>query len=164
MHVLFCHQNFPAQFGPVGGRMAAAGHTVSFASRTGDGDIPGVARVRYAVAGGATKGTHYFARTFGIEIVDVIQKTPGKEPTGKSIEKLVAACVEYKVRVIAVEPQYSGQASATRILEELKRKGIPDPVLVEIDPLETAQPIDLNPGWYEAKMRINLENLAKAMR
>jgi len=106
----------------------------------------------------------YFARTFGIEIVDVIQKTPGKEPTGKGIEKLVAACVESKVRVIAVEPQYSGQASAKRILDELKRKGVPDPVLVEIDPLETAQPIDLNPGWYEAKMRINLENLAKAMR
>ncbi len=106
----------------------------------------------------------YFARTFGLDIVDVIQKTPGKEPSGKAIEKLVKACVDGKVRVIAVEPQYSGQASAKRILDELRRKGIEDPVLVELDPLETVQPLDLNPGWYEAKMRINLENLAKAMR
>ena len=81
------------------------------------------------------------------------------------IEKLVKTCVENKVRVIAVEPQYSGQASAKRILDELRRhKEIVDPVLVELDPLETVQPLDLNPGWYEAKMRINLENLAKAMR
>lgn len=64
MHILFCHQNFPAQFGPVAGRMAAAGHTVTFASRTGDGDIPGVTRIRYALAGGATKQTHFYARTF----------------------------------------------------------------------------------------------------
>jgi glycosyltransferase involved in cell wall biosynthesis len=64
MHVLFAHQNFPAQFGPVGGRMAAAGHRVTFASRTGDGAIPGVERVRYDTAGGATAKTHYYARTF----------------------------------------------------------------------------------------------------
>lgn len=64
MHVLFAHQNFPAQFGPVGGRMAAAGHRVTFASRTGDGDIPGVERVRFKLAGGATAQTNFFSRTF----------------------------------------------------------------------------------------------------
>jgi len=106
----------------------------------------------------------YFARTFGLDIVEVIQKTPGKEPTGKAIDDLIQTCVLHKVRVIAVEPQYSGQASAKRILDELKRRGIDEPVLVELDPLETVQPLDLNPGWYEAKMRTNLENLAKAMR
>jgi ABC-type Zn uptake system ZnuABC Zn-binding protein ZnuA len=106
----------------------------------------------------------YFAKEFGIDIVDVIQKTPGKEPTGKTLEKLVQSCVEHKVRVIAVEPQYSGQASARRVLEELKRRGVADAVLVEIDPLETAQPTELNPRWYEEKMRENLSQLAGALK
>ncbi|MBX9626687.1 MAG: glycosyltransferase [Gemmataceae bacterium] len=64
MHVLFAHQNFPAQFGPVGGRMAAAGHRVTFASRTGDGRIPGVERLKFDTAGGATAQTNFFSRTF----------------------------------------------------------------------------------------------------
>ncbi len=106
----------------------------------------------------------YFAKTFDLEITDVIQKVPGQEPTAKELARLIEACKAYKVRVIAVEPQYSGQSSAQRILEELKRQGVEDPVLVEIDPLETAQDVDLNADWYEAKMRQNLSNLAGAMK
>jgi ABC-type Zn uptake system ZnuABC Zn-binding protein ZnuA len=106
----------------------------------------------------------YFARSFGLEIAAVIQKVPGKEPTGKELEALVKACVENKVRVIAVEPQYSGQSSAQRILTELKNRGVENPVLVEIDPMETAPESDLTPGWYEAKMRANLEQLAGALK
>lgn len=105
----------------------------------------------------------YFAETFDLNIVDVIQKQPGREPTSKDLDKLIAACVEHKVRVIAVEPQYSSQSSAGRIIEELKRRGIENPVLVEIDPLETANPGDLSPNWYETRMRQNLRNLAEAL-
>lgn len=65
MHVLFVHQNFPAQFGPVAGRLAAMpGHRVTFASRPSKGELPGVERVFYNLAGGATKQTNYFSRTF----------------------------------------------------------------------------------------------------
>ncbi|WP_161967332.1 metal ABC transporter substrate-binding protein [Fimbriiglobus ruber] len=106
----------------------------------------------------------YFAKTFNLEIADVIQKVPGKEPSGKALEKLVKTCVENKTRVIAVEPQFSGQGAAARVLDELKRKGITDAVLVEIDPLETAQEADLNADWYETKMRANLDALAKALK
>lgn len=106
----------------------------------------------------------YFAKTFDLEIADVIQKVPGQEPTAKELTKLVEVCKANKVRVIAVEPQYSGQSSAQRILDELKRQGIEDPVLVEIDPLETAQGADLNPEWYETKMRENLTRLAGALK
>ncbi|MCZ2341849.1 MAG: metal ABC transporter substrate-binding protein [Bacteroidales bacterium] len=106
----------------------------------------------------------YFAETFDLNIVDVIQKQPGREPTSKDLEKLIAACVEHKVRVIAVEPQYASQSSAGRIIEELKRRGIANPVLVEIDPLETANPGDLSAGWYESRMRQNLRNLADALQ
>lgn len=106
----------------------------------------------------------YFANTFALDIVDVVQKTPGKEPSGKDLEQLIETCVDNQVRVIAVEPQYSAQSSAAQIIAELKRRGIKDPVLVEIDPLETANAGDLSAGWYEAKMRQNLRNLADAMK
>jgi zinc transport system substrate-binding protein len=106
----------------------------------------------------------YFAKTFDLEIADIIQKVAGQEPTAKELTKLVEACKANKVRVIAVEPQYSGQSSAQRILDELKRQGVEDPVLVEIDPLETAQDADLSAEWYEKKMRDNLRNLAGALK
>jgi ABC-type Zn uptake system ZnuABC Zn-binding protein ZnuA len=106
----------------------------------------------------------YFARSFDLQIAAVIEKVPGKEPSGKELEELVKACVANKVRVIAVEPQYSGQVSAQRILSELKNHGVDNPVLVEIDPMETAPESALNPGWYEATMRANLERLAGALK
>jgi zinc transport system substrate-binding protein len=106
----------------------------------------------------------YFAKTFDLEIADIIQKVPGQEPTASELAKLVEACKANKVRVIAVEPQYSGQSSAIRILDELKRQGVEDPVLVELDPLETALDSELNAGWYEKKMLENLRNLAGALK
>jgi len=106
----------------------------------------------------------YFAKTFDLEIADVIEKVPGQEPSVQELNKLVESCKEHKVRVIAVEPQYSGRSSAQTILRELRRQGIEGPVLVEIDPLETAQETDLNAGWYEAKMRENLTKLAEALK
>ena len=107
----------------------------------------------------------YLAATFKLEVVDVIQKTPGKEPTAKELDRLIKLCTTFQsVRVIAVEPQYSTQTSAKRILDELKAKGVHDAVLVEIDPLETANPEELTPEWYEMKMRKNLEALAQALK
>jgi ABC-type Zn uptake system ZnuABC Zn-binding protein ZnuA len=106
----------------------------------------------------------YFAREFKIDVVEVIQKNPGQEPSAAALKKLVDVCVEKKVRVIVGDPQYSGQGSARRVLSELKAKGIADAVLVEIDPLETAPPTELNAGWYDEKMRDNLDKLARELR
>lgn len=65
MHVLLLHQNFPAQFGPLLSRLGGQpGWKFTFASRTGDGELPGVERLRFATKGGATEQTHYFSRTF----------------------------------------------------------------------------------------------------
>lgn len=105
----------------------------------------------------------YFAQTFGLEVADVIQKTPGQEPTPKHLARLVEVCKDKKVRVIAVEPQYSTQTAANRLKDELTLKGLTDVTFVEIDPLETANETDLNPGWYEARMRANLDALVKAL-
>lgn len=106
----------------------------------------------------------YFARAFNLQVADVIMTTPGKEPTGKELEKLVESCVRNKVRVIAIEPQYAGGQTAKRLTEELARQGVTNPQVVEIDPLETARESELSPGWYEAKMRANLDRLAEALK
>ena len=46
----------------------------------------------------------------------------------------------------------------------MRHKKVPDPVLVEFDPLETVTPDELTADWYETRMRANLEALAKAMK
>ncbi len=108
----------------------------------------------------------YFAKSFDLQIVGVVQKNPGTEPTGTQLTKLLALCADETnpVRVICAEPQYGNSSSGQEVIKLLKHKKVPDPVLVELDPLETVPPDELNPGWYEAKMRANLEALARAMR
>jgi ABC-type Zn uptake system ZnuABC Zn-binding protein ZnuA len=104
----------------------------------------------------------YFARAFGVEVVDTIE-APGQEPSPKKLAKLVAACREKGVRLIAVEPQYSSHTSARVLLEELRRHGI-DAAFVEIDPMETALPADLTPDYYERTTRANVARLAAALK
>jgi ABC-type Zn uptake system ZnuABC Zn-binding protein ZnuA len=106
----------------------------------------------------------YFAKSFNLDVADVVQKKPGVEPNSDELKKLIEICQAKKVRLIAVEPQYGTQTSAKTILEELKRKGITDADLVVIDPLETVPPAELTPDWYVQKMRSNLEALARAMK
>lgn len=108
----------------------------------------------------------YFARTFQLNVVGVVQKNAGVEPSDKQLKKLIALCADEKrpVRVISVEPQYSNSHSGHELVKELQRRGVPDPVLVEIDTLETAPLQDLTPDWYERRMRANLEALSKALR
>jgi glycosyltransferase involved in cell wall biosynthesis len=65
MHILFYHQNYPAQFGHIARQLAARpGWRVSFVSKDGPTDVPGVRRISYKPIGGATAKTHYAARTF----------------------------------------------------------------------------------------------------
>jgi ABC-type Zn uptake system ZnuABC Zn-binding protein ZnuA len=108
----------------------------------------------------------YFARTFDINIVGVVQKNPGSEPNGKDLAELIGLCADAKnpVRVITVEPQYSTSSSANEVVKELRHRNVPDPVLVEFDPLETVTPGELTPEWYVSRMRANIEALARAMK
>ena len=106
----------------------------------------------------------YFANSFGLEIVAVIQMTPGAEPRSDELKKLVETCLKENIRVIAVEPQFGAQSSAGRLRDELTARGVKDVQLVEIDPMETADPAELKAGWYQQKMRANLAALAKALQ
>jgi len=108
----------------------------------------------------------YFAKTFGINIVGVVQKNPGTEPNKQQLSDLIALCADEKhpVRVVTVEPQYGTSNSASVLIQELRNRKVPDPALVEFDPLETVTPEALTPEWYETRLRANIEALARAMK
>ena len=104
----------------------------------------------------------YLADTMALQIVDTIQINPGAEPDAKRLAKLIQKCVDEKIQVLAVEPQYPTTTASKLILEELKRKGI-DAKMVEVDPLETADAGDLSAGWFEKKMAENLKALVEIL-
>jgi ABC-type Zn uptake system ZnuABC Zn-binding protein ZnuA len=80
------------------------------------------------------------------------------------MQKLVQTCKEQGVRVIATEPQFRAKTAET-LLAELKRKGMTDVEIIELDPLETVTPDEtLDRGWYERRMRANIDNLGNALR
>ncbi|HEY7315759.1 MAG TPA: metal ABC transporter substrate-binding protein [Gemmataceae bacterium] len=108
----------------------------------------------------------YFADSFDLKIVDVIELAPGQEPSPNHLKNLKAKCEKEDVHIIAVEPQYN-QGSAAKVLkDEVKNVD-----LVEVDPLETAIAKDLekdgralkNTDWYEKKMLKNLDALSKSL-
>ncbi|MDA1013137.1 MAG: glycosyltransferase [Planctomycetota bacterium] len=65
MHVLFVHQNFPAQFGHVAAYLVRdQGFRCTFVSERPPGKQDGIERIQYKIAGGATAKNHFCSRTF----------------------------------------------------------------------------------------------------
>ena len=65
MHVLFIHQNFPAQFRYIAPRLVREhGWKCTFATAKADGSLPGVDKVVYTCKGGATKANHFCTQNF----------------------------------------------------------------------------------------------------
>lgn len=65
MHLLFVHQNFPAQFGHVASHLVRSrGERCTFVSQRPAGVHEGIELVQYAPKGSATRLTHYCSRTF----------------------------------------------------------------------------------------------------
>jgi glycosyltransferase involved in cell wall biosynthesis len=65
MHIVFLHQNFPAQFGHVASYLVLRkGFRCTFVSQQPAGMFGGIECIQYKLAGGATPQTHYCSRSF----------------------------------------------------------------------------------------------------
>lgn len=98
----------------------------------------------------------YLARDFGFQIVDIIEKEPGQEPSARETIALSGELRRNKIAAIFAEPQYSERMART-LASELK---VPAYV---IDPVATG-PSNPPRDYYETVMLENLENLVKAMK
>jgi zinc transport system substrate-binding protein len=109
---------------------------------------------------------NYFGQCYGLRIAGSIEVNPGKEPTEEKLKQIIKKCQNRKVRVIAVEPQFSSHTSANVVRSALRgsKENPIEAVFAEVDPLETCDEAELKPDLYEKRMRENLENLARALR
>lgn len=65
MHVMYVHQNFPAQFGHIAAHLAQKlNWKCTFVTQAPPGTSDGIERIQYKLAGGATKSNHFCSRTF----------------------------------------------------------------------------------------------------
>jgi len=98
----------------------------------------------------------YLARDFGFQIVDIIEKEPGQEPSARETIALSGELRRNKIAAIFAEPQYSERMART-LASELKVSAY------VIDPVATG-PSNPPRDYYETVMLENLENLVKAMK
>jgi glycosyltransferase involved in cell wall biosynthesis len=65
MHILYVHQNFPAQFGHIASHLVQnLGWQCTFVSETPSGQSGGIQKIQYKLRGGATQNNHFCTRTF----------------------------------------------------------------------------------------------------
>lgn len=106
----------------------------------------------------------YFARAFGLEVAGVVEIEPGVPPTPQQFDELLKICKEKNVRVIVSEPHFDQDGAARRLRDRLEKSGVRGVEIVEMDPLETAVPTELDAGYYEKVMRANINNLATKLK
>ena len=99
----------------------------------------------------------YFAKEFNLNIVAVIEREPGSEPTPKEIEDTIRQIKESNIKALFAEPQYPSKAAET-IARETGAK------VYTLDPAVTG---DARPDAYNdyiTVMEKNLKTLQEALK
>jgi len=96
----------------------------------------------------------YFARRYGLRQVGVIELSPGREPTPRHLQKIVAAIRKFGIKVVFAEPQLN-----PRVAEVIARETGGKVLL--LDPMGGRPPYG---GDYLKLMRHNLAILEEAMK
>jgi zinc transport system substrate-binding protein len=100
----------------------------------------------------------YFARDFNLELVGMVEREPGTEPSARGLADTIKLVRERKVKALFTEPQYSDR-SAQVISRETGVK------VYELDPVATgpSDPEAARGAWLAA-MEKNLAVLQEALR
>ncbi|WP_297968609.1 metal ABC transporter substrate-binding protein [uncultured Anaerovibrio sp.] len=99
----------------------------------------------------------YFAKEFGLNIIAVVEREPGSEPTPSELQEVIRQIKPLSTKVLFTEPQYSPSAAQT-IARETGAK------IYTLDPVVTGE---ANPEAMEAylvTMRKNMNTLKEALQ
>jgi len=96
----------------------------------------------------------YFARRYNLHEVGVIEEAPGREPTPRHLQNLVAAIRRYGIKVVFAEPQLNPRVAQV-IAQEAGVK------VLRLDPMGGGPPYGSD---YLQMMRANLAALDEALR
>jgi zinc transport system substrate-binding protein len=97
----------------------------------------------------------YFAREFSLNILAVIEREPGSEPSAGELAQTIGIIRKNKVKAIFAEPQYPAKSAEAIARETGARVYILDPVVTG--------PMD-DPEYYLKAMEKNLEVLKEALK
>lgn len=98
----------------------------------------------------------YLAKEFKLNIVSVIEREPGSEPTPQELENTIAQVKAMPVKVLFTEPQYSPSAAETIARETGAR-------IYTLDPIVTGEANEQAMDAYIHAMKKNMEVLKEAL-
>lgn len=99
----------------------------------------------------------YFAKEFNLNIISVIEREPGTEPTPKELEATINQIKELKIKALFAEPQYPASAAET-IAKETGAK------VYSLDPVVTGEANKESYDAYINAMKKNAEVLKEALQ
>ncbi|WP_413777259.1 metal ABC transporter substrate-binding protein [Selenomonas sputigena] len=99
----------------------------------------------------------YFAKEFGLNIISVVEREPGTEPTPAELQATIEQVKKLPVKVLFTEPQYSPSAAET-IARETGAK------IYTLDPVVTGEANDQALNAYIDTMKKNMKTLKTALQ
>ena len=96
----------------------------------------------------------YFAQEFNLNIVAVVKRKPGSEPSAQELAQTIEIVRKSKVKALFIEPQYSSGAANTIARET-------GAAVYTLDPAVTGPN---SPDAYLDIMKYNLASLREALR